>query len=134
MQIQNQSRPYDTINITPMLDLAYVLLVIFILMTTASLQGLTMSLPKPSDKPDTEHHEIKIVQIREGGSILLNGAGISMAELEDQLKAAKARDPKFSVIIKGEPRAPYGAVIGAIDLVNKLQIGNVGLATSKIGT
>jgi biopolymer transport protein ExbD len=68
MQIQDESQPYDTINITPMLDLAYVLLVIFILMTTAGVQGLTMNLPKPSNKPSTEQHEVKIVQIQESGA------------------------------------------------------------------
>ena len=39
MQVQSESKPYDDINITPMLDLAYVLLVIFIIMTTATVQG-----------------------------------------------------------------------------------------------
>ena len=42
---------YDDINITPMLDLAYVLLVIFIIMTTASVQGITVNLPKASNQP-----------------------------------------------------------------------------------
>ena len=54
MSIQvGDSKPYDTINVTPMLDLAYVLLVVFILMTTASVQGLNISMPKPSNKPST---------------------------------------------------------------------------------
>ena len=60
MQVNTENKPYDSINVTPMLDLAYVLLVVFILMTTASVQGLTMNLPKPSAKPSTERHEIKI--------------------------------------------------------------------------
>ncbi len=134
MQVQNDAQPYDTINITPMLDLAYVLLVIFILMTTAGVQGLTMNLPKPSNKPSTEKHDIKIVQVQQTGGVTINGAGVSMAELENQLNTAKAQDPKFSVMIKGEAKAPYAGVIGVIDLVNKLQIENVGLVTGRIGT
>ncbi len=134
MQVQNDAQPYDTINITPMLDLAYVLLVIFILMTTAGVQGLTMNLPKPSNKPSTEKHDIKIVQVQQGGTVTINGAGVSMSELESQLNAAKAADPKFNVMIKGEPKAPYAGVVGVIDLVNKLEIENVGLVTGRIGT
>ncbi|MFL9709447.1 ExbD/TolR family protein [Methylobacillus sp. Pita1] len=134
MQVQDDSKPYDSINITPMLDLAYVLLVIFILMTTASVQGLTMNLPKPSNKPSTEQHEVKIVQVQEGGAMLMNGMGISIAELESQLKSAKARDPKFSVMIKGDARAPYAGIIAVVDLVTRLEIENVGLVTSRIGT
>lgn len=134
MQIQDDSKPYDSINITPMLDLAYVLLVIFILMTTASVQGLTMNLPKPSNKPSTEQHEVKIVQVQEGGSLLLNGIGVNLAELESQLNAARARDPKFSVMIKGDARAPYAGIVSVVDLVTRMEIQNVGLVTSRIGT
>ncbi|MFM9913815.1 MAG: ExbD/TolR family protein [Methylophilaceae bacterium] len=134
MQVQNDAQPYDTINITPMLDLAYVLLVIFILMTTAGVQGLTMNLPKPSNKPSTEKHDLKIVQVQQGGSILINGIGVSMTELETQLKSAKASDPKFSVMIKGDAKAPYSGVVGVVDLVTRLEIANVGLITARIGT
>lgn len=132
--MQNESQPYDTINITPMLDLAYVLLVIFILMTTAGVQGLTMNLPKPSNKPSTEHHDVKIVQVQEGGSILVNGIGASLAELEGQLNAAKGKDPQFSVMIRGDSRAPYAGIIAVIDLITRLEIQNVGLVTARIGT
>lgn len=133
MQVQDESQPYDTINITPMLDLAYVLLVIFILMTTASVQGLTMNLPKPSNKPSTEQHEVKIVQVQQGGSMLVNGVGVSLAELEAQLNSAKARDPKFSVMIKGDANAPYAGIIAVVDLITRLEIENVGLVTARIG-
>ena len=134
MQVQNDAQPYDTINITPMLDLAYVLLVIFILMTTAGVQGLTMNLPKPSNKPSTEKHDVKIVQVQQGGGVSINGAGVSMAELQSQLSAAKVADPKISVMIKGDAKAPYAGVVSVIDLVNTLQIENVGLVTGRIGT
>src|ERR1700759_5484982 len=107
MQVHNETKPYDTINITPMLDLAYVLLVVFILMTTASVQGLAINLPKPSNKPSTEKHDIKIVQITPEGTLLLNGVGVSMAELESQLAAAKARDKDMQTMIKGDARAQY---------------------------
>jgi biopolymer transport protein ExbD len=134
MQINTEAKPYDSINVTPMLDLAYVLLVVFILMTTAGVQGLTMTLPKPSNKPSTEQHEIKIVQVMESGALMVNGVGVTIAQLEGQLNAVRARDPKFSVMIRGEARAPYAGVIEVIDLVNRMGIENVGLITSRIGT
>ena len=133
MQINNEAKPYDSINVTPMLDLAYVLLVVFILMTTASVQGLNISMPKPSNKPSTEKHDLKIVQVTPDGSVLINGVGVSMAELESQLVRAKASDAKMSVAIKGDSRAKYAAVVAVIDLCNRLQV-NMGLVTSKIGT
>ena len=133
MQVNTESKPYDTINVTPMLDLAYVLLVVFILMTTASIQGLTISMPKPSNKPVTEHHEMKVVQISAGGAVLINGVAVSLAELETQLKAAQGRDPKMSVAIKGDARTQYAKVIQVVDLCDRLGV-NMGLVTARIGT
>ena len=133
MQVNNDSKPYDTINVTPMLDLAYVLLVVFILMTTASVQGLSITMPKPSNKPATEKHEVKIVQVMPDGGLLINGVGVSMEELESQITATKSRDAQMSVEIKGDPRTQYAKVIAVVDLCNKLQV-NMGLITSRIGT
>jgi biopolymer transport protein ExbD len=133
MQISDDAKPYDSINVTPMLDLAYVLLVVFILMTTASVQGLNISMPKPSNKPSAEQHELKIVQVMAGGALLVNGTPVTLAQLAQQLTSAKARDPKMTVAIKGDARANYAAVVAVIDLCNQLAV-NMALVTGRIGT
>ena len=133
MHVQTESKPYDTINVTPMLDLAYVLLVVFILMTTASIQGLGITMPKPSNKPATEQHELKVVQVTASGAVLMNGTAVSLAELEAQLKSAQSRDAKMSVAIKGDARAQYAKVVSVIDLCDRLGV-NMGLLTARIGT
>lgn len=133
MQVQDESKPYDTINVTPMLDLAYVLLVVFILMTTASVQGLSISMPKPSNKPSTEKHPLKIVQVMSDGNLMLNGVNVSLPELESGLARAKAEDAKMSVAIRGDSRTQYAKVVAVIDLCNKLEV-SMGLVTSRIGT
>ena len=131
--VGNDTKPYDSINVTPMLDLAYVLLVVFILMTTASVQGLSIHMPKPSNTPPTEKHEMLVVQVAANGQLLLNGAGLSIAEIERRLAEAKARDPKTMVAIKGETTARYEQVVQVIDLCNRLGV-DMGLVTSRIGT
>jgi len=133
MQVQDDAKPYDTINVTPMLDLAYVLLVVFILMTTASVQGLSISMPKPSNKPSTEKHELLIIQVHPDGALYLNGAVKTVDQLESDINAAKARDPKMTVAIKGDAKAQYAKVVSVIDLCNKLQV-SMGLVTARIGT
>ncbi len=116
-----------------MLDLAYVLLVVFILMTTASVQGLTVNMPKPSNTPSTEKHELKVVQVAPGGQLMVNGVPVTLAQLEQELVQARQRDPKMSVAIKGDARAQYAQVVAVIDLCNKLEVA-MGLVTSRIGT
>jgi biopolymer transport protein ExbD len=133
MHVNTDAQPYDTINVTPMLDLAYVLLVVFILMTTASVQGLTISMPKPSNKPSTERHELLIVQVASNGALLLNGTGVSEDELSARLTEAQQRDAQMTVAIRGDGAARYGSVVTVVDLCNRLGVG-MGLVTSRIGT
>jgi biopolymer transport protein ExbD len=132
MQIQTEAKPYDTINVTPMLDLAYVLLVVFILMTTASVQGITLALPKPSATPPTERHEVVVLRVSGDGSLLLNGVPRNEDAVRADLSAVLARDAKATVVIQGDGKAPYQRVVAMIDLCNELQIG-LSLATSRIG-
>jgi len=134
MKVETETKPYDTINVTPMLDLAYVLLVIFIIMTTASVQGMKINLPKPSNKPSTVQKEVRIVQILPDGNLLLNGASITLPELEQRLTAAIVKDKDAPVMIKGDPQAHYVKVVEIIDMAGRLGIGNVGLVTARIGT
>lgn len=132
MQIQDESTPYDTINVTPMLDLAYVLLVVFILLTTASVQGVTISLPKPSAKPPTEKHEMHVLAINPDGSLKLDGTPRSEDQLKAELMSVKARDAQANVVIQGDAKSQYARVVAMIDLCNEVQIG-LSIATSRIG-
>lgn len=132
MKVQTESKPYDSINVTPMLDLAYVLLVVFILMTTASVQGITLAMPKPSATPPAERNEVVVLRVEPDGSIKLNGTPRTEESLRAELAAVKARDAKATVVIQGDGKAPYQRVVAMIDLCNELGIG-LSLATSRIG-
>src|SRR5271170_3549911 len=108
MQVQAEAKPYDDINITPMLDLAYVLLVIFIIMTTASVQGIKVNLPKASDTPSLGKPKTKAITIRSDGQIFLDAYPVSLRELEGRLRSLRAADPELPVIIKGDTGVQYG--------------------------
>ncbi len=81
---------YDDINITPMLDLAYVLMVIFIIMTTASVQGIKVNLPKASDTPSLAKPQTKAITITADGTMYLDTYPVSLPELENLLRQYKA--------------------------------------------
>ena len=132
MQAQADNKPYDDINVTPMLDLAYVLLVIFIIMTTASVQGIKVNLPKESDTPSLAKPKTKAVTIRDDGQIFLDAYPMTMAELEARLRALKAADPNLPVIVKGDAGVQYGKVIDVLDMLGRLDITQLGLVTQRI--
>lgn len=132
MQVQSDNKPYDDINVTPMLDLAYVLLVIFIIMTTASVQGIKVDLPKASNTPSLAKPKTKAVTIRNDGQVFLDAYPVTMAELENRLQGLKAADPQLPVVVKGDAAVQYGKVIEVLDLLGRLDITQLGLVTAKI--
>ena len=85
MQVQSDSKPYDDINITPMLDLAYVLLVIFFIMTTATVQGMKVNLPKASAAPSLAQQTTKAITVANDGKLFLDTIPVTLAELEQRL-------------------------------------------------
>jgi biopolymer transport protein ExbD len=132
MQVQAEQKPYDDINVTPMLDLAYVLLVIFIIMTTASVQGIKVNLPHASASPSLAKPQTKAITIREDGQIFLDTYPVTMQELEDRLRQQKAVNPNFPVVIKGDAKVQYEKVVDVLDLLGRLDITQLGLVTSRL--
>jgi biopolymer transport protein ExbD len=133
MQAQSSEKLYDDINITPMLDLAYVLLVIFILMTTASVQGLKVNLPKASSSPSLAKPKTKSVTVNNEGKIFLDTVPVSLQELEQRLGQAKAQTPDLPVVIRGDSLTQYQSVMDVLDVLGRLGITQAGLATKPQG-
>ncbi|HQT25130.1 MAG TPA: biopolymer transporter ExbD [Burkholderiales bacterium] len=132
MKLQAENEPYDEINITPMLDLAYVLLIIFIIMTTASVQGIKVDLPKASSAPSLAKPKTKAITITSDGKIYLDTYPVTMAELETRLRAYAAQIPDLPVVIKGDAKVQYEKVIEFMDLLGRLEITHLGLVTQKL--
>ena len=132
MQLQAENKPYDDINVTPMLDLAYVLLVIFIIMTTASVQGIKVNLPKASAQPSLAKPTTKAITITEDGRIFLDAYPVTMQELESRLQQIKAATPNFPVVVKGDSKVQYEKVIEVLDLLGRLDITQLGLVTQRL--
>lgn len=125
-------KPYDEINITPMLDLAYVLLVIFIIMTTAAVQGIEVNLPKASDTPSLAKPKTKAITISDSGQVYLDTYPVTLDELRTQLTAAKAAVPDLPVVVKGDTVVQYGKVMEVLDLLGQMGITQMGLVTQKL--
>lgn len=123
---------YDDINITPMLDLAYVLMIIFIIMTTATVQGIKVNLPKASAAPTLAKPQTKAITITSEGTIFLDTFPVTMTELENLLRQYKAANPNLPVIIKGDSTVQYQKVIDVLDLMGRLDITQLGLVTQRV--
>ena len=130
MQADNKS--YDDINVTPMVDLYLVLLLIFIIMTTAGVQGVKVNLPKASNAAakKIEAHKIQAITVDNSGNIKLNATNIaSLADLESRLSAVKASSPDAPAIVRGDSSTQYQTIMDVLDVLGRVGFSQIGLAT-----
>jgi biopolymer transport protein ExbD len=132
MHVQSEDKPYDDINITPMLDLAYVLLVIFVIMTTATVQGMKVNLPRASPAKSLAKPTTKAITVTADGKVFLDTIPVSLQELEQRLVQQKSLTPEFPVVVRGDGQVPYQGVVDVLDLLGRLNITTVGLATKPL--
>ena len=130
--VQTEEKPYDDINITPMLDLAYVLLVIFVIMTTATVQGMRVNLPKASPSKSLAKPTTKAISVTQDGRVFLDTIPVTMQELEQRLVQQRSITPEFPVVVRGDGGVQYQSVIDVLDLLGRLNITTVGLATKPL--
>ncbi len=123
------NKSYDDINVTPMVDLYLVLLLIFIIMTTAGVQGVKVNLPKAGKPSKMEGPKMQAVTVDNSGNIKLNATPISIGELETQLAAVKAKTPTAPVIVRGDSGTQYQRIMDVLDVIGRVGFDQIGLAT-----
>ncbi len=127
-----EAKAMDDINVTPMLDVAYVLLIIFIIMTTATVQGIQVNLPQAGAKASLAKPKTKAISITADGTIYLDTYPVSLQQLEDLLKQYKAADPELPVVIKADSQIQYQRVVDVLDVMGRVDVRQLGLVTQKL--
>ncbi|MDB6021319.1 MAG: Biopolymer transport protein ExbD/TolR [Pedosphaera sp.] len=134
---KTSSRGHGTLNelnITPLLDLVFVLLVIFIITTPQMVNSLEMALPTgkpPPTNPNAPKPKINRIVVDTKGQVTLNDEAIPDAALKDKLQQLKTSDPDHDpkVVVKGADDVDYQNMIKVLDALQQLEITKVGLAT-----
>jgi len=132
MNVQSEEKPYDDINITPMVDLTFVLLIIFVIMTTATVQGMRVNLPKAGPAKSLAKTTTKAITVTQDGKVFLDTIPVTMAELEQRLIQQRALTPDFPVVVRGDGQVPYQSVVDVLDLLGRLNMTTIGLATKPL--
>jgi biopolymer transport protein ExbD len=129
--VKGDNQPYDEINVTPMLDLAYVLLVVFIILTTASVQGVRVQSPETSSVSNLAKPQTRAVTITADGTLYLDAFPVTVEQLSALLGQYKAANPNLPVVLKGDADAPYEKVLEVLAAVKRLDIAEIGLVTRR---
>ena len=129
---RSQHSSLNELNITPLLDLVFVLLVIFIITTPQMMNNLEMNLPYPKPPPpQKDKPKINRIVVDEKGQTFLNDQAVTVAQLKTDLQQLKTDNPDLSVVVKGADNVDYQNMINVLDVLQQLDITKVGLATAE---
>ena len=129
--VKAQNEPYDDINVTPMLDLAYVLLVVFIILTTASVQGVKVNTPVTIAANNLAKPQTRAVTVTRDGAVYLDAYPVTLEQLAQRLGQYRAANPAMPVVLKADAKAQYQKVIEVLQVLKKLDITEIGLVTKR---
>jgi biopolymer transport protein ExbD len=128
---KNQLVTLNEINITPLLDLAFVLLIIFIITTPALEQNLKLHLPVGgAEKSSIRKDQVRTIEIHPKGGFLVQGRPYSLEQLEQMLAVEFQRNPQLAVYIRADESERWDRVSAALDVCRKLGIKRLDFAMS----
>ena len=117
------------INITPLLDLAFVLLVIFIITTIPPVKDVELKLPKATKHEKDPPHKANYIIVEANGHLWLNKAPITLADLQSTLVSLREDDPDLNVLVRGDANTKYKQIRGVLDACQSANIPKVDLMT-----
>ncbi len=119
------------INITPLLDLAFVLLIIFVITTPLLEQSIKLNLPGGGrdDKNPPPKEDRRTVEVSPEGHYVMQGKRMSLNEVEATLVQSFRANPKLAVIIRADKSDKFGRVSDVLDICDKSGIQNIGFAS-----
>ena len=118
------------INITPLLDLAFVLLIIFMITTPLLESSMSLIIPSSGSKsPTVTSTQVQTISIDRNESIRLNNQAVDLDSLSAQLAEMKRANPDMAVVIRPDRDLPVQKLVTLMDALQRAQIMKVGIAT-----
>jgi len=126
-------RSLTALNITPLLDLAFVLLVIFLITTTPAVNDLDVKLPAAAPHPKDPPRKANFITLKNDGSLWLNQRAVNLAELPDLLAGLRVADPDLNVLVRGDAQMAYARIRPVLAACQQANVFKVDLATEASG-
>ena len=119
------------INITPLLDLAFVLLIIFIITTPLMENSVNLAIPaSAAANAPIDPAKVQTVSIDRAETIKFNNEPVDAEMLFARLTGAKAGNPEVAVVIRPDRELPVQKLVQLMDVLQRAQISKVGIATT----
>ena len=122
------------INVTPMLDLCFVLLVIFMITTPLMESNNDLALPSGnSTSANADPDKVHTITVDRNEALTLDGQSVLVAQLRERLETLHRDKPDAAVIIRPHKELTVQKLVGVMDAVREARIGKVGIVTEQAG-
>jgi biopolymer transport protein ExbD len=127
---RNNLSTLSEINITPLLDLAFVLLIIFMITTPLLESSTSLVIPSSGEKnPQINSSQVQTISIDRSEAIKLNNEIVDLDALSTRLIELKRGNPDVAVVIRPDRELPVQKLVTLMDALQRAQITKVGIAT-----
>jgi len=126
---KKQAKVFSNIDMSSLIDLAFLLLITFIITMPAIEQGISVRLPQAKSDTLSPDKKTNTVSLDVEGKVFLNNKHISMDDLEQTLGNLAAEDPDVAVLIRGDERLDYGKIMDVVKILYKVKITRMALVT-----
>ena len=119
------------LNVTPLLDLAFVLLIIFIITTPLMESGVALDLPKASEHPTppVDPKAIRTISVTRSGQIYLEQNMVTLPRLQQDLITFRETTPDAAVIVRADKGLPFQQVVDVYNVIQNAKIERMSLDT-----
>lgn len=122
----------STLDMTPLVDVVFLLIVFFMLSTTfIVLPGIRIDLPKASEETIKLEKEKVFLSIDNNGSVYLGDKPMHPGDLPHRLKQVASEDPETVVVIKGDRHCVYGPIVDVLNTVHQAGLHRIAIVTEK---
>ncbi len=134
MPLKTMREEQPSINLVPMIDIVFQLLIFFMVGTRFTElndeeRDMAVRIPQVAATPSTAAAPIRcIVNVFSNGTVQLDGAPVSLDQLKQQLRTAKAQNPRVGVVIRGDSNSVYQTVADVIAVCRSAEVQDVNLA------
>ena len=116
------------LNVTPLLDLALVLLIVFMIATPFMENNLDLLIPTSSSaQKNTPANQVQIIKVQQDFSLIFNQKHVTAEELETKLRGMYAKDPEIAVIIHAHKELSIQRFVYIVDLLGRIGISRIGV-------
>ena len=135
MRLEAGTPDEGVFDLTPLIDVVFLLLVFFLASTTFAKEEVEMDLTLPESNTGVadEDGHLLVINVQRDGTLTVDGRAVTMEGLRQRLRAAARRDREQQVLIRGDTEVAYGLVHQAVDACKEASLTRLAFASKPMG-